>query len=123
MEIKQIIVDELPNSCLECHLQHIEQYGSCNEPQQEIEYWCEAYEKEIESFVDIYTRPTWCPLVIENECVWVGIWKHKGKHDECIEYKSPHTPAHYHTNFSNFKESEKYIYCHVCGRKIRYEEE
>ena len=117
MEIKQIIVDELPNSCLECHLQHIEQYGSCNEPQQEIGYWCEAYEKEIESSVDVYTRPTWCPLVIENECVWEREKTERG-------WAAFYIPKDHEQHRDFFtQDAGEYKFCPNCGRKIRYEEE
>lgn len=118
MNIKRIIVDELPESCF---------FGNCifpNYVETQISDWweCTITGNRIEGVKIKRERPSWCPLEPEQDqvCEW------KGKPDEHFEYKSPHEPLHYLTDFPNAVNGGVYdtkisTYYHVCGKRIKYE--
>ena len=55
-------------------------------------------------------------------CEWTGKIKRMGKVDEYLQYKSPHEPPHYHNVIGNLDDRQIFIYCHVCGKKIKHVE-
>ena len=60
---------------------------------------------------------------VEDECVWKEEKRRIGKPDEYFLYKSPHEPSHFHGVIGNYDERKIFIYCHVCGKHIKYVEE
>ena len=113
MKVIKIIVDELPKICF---------HGNCIFPEYYIsqitEYWkCIVTEKMIK---DDEKRPSWCPLVIEDECVWVGeYYGYDGNGDMIfVSKKTACSDVHIQT-----VKVPSNTYCPNCGRKIRYEEE
>lgn len=115
MEIKKIIVDELPSVCDKCEL--AENFDIFDRK------GCVATKRFLRN--PSKERPDWCPLVVEECCEWVGRTKCKGRVDEYYQYKSPHDPPHYHYHniIGKIDDRKTYIYCHVCGKRIRYVEE
>ena len=110
MEIKQIIVDELPENCTYCLL--LEIIEGCRHDS----YCCMAIEKN--NWIDYSeTRPTWCPLVVEKVCEWKFI---KCK-DEDYKFRIIRNCLPEFKLWVNKLQRDPF--CPNCGRKIRYEEE
>jgi len=113
MKVKRIVVDELPKNCASCF------YCGTDYSERPV---CFALEKEKDiGYVvlgDRYpeTRPSWCPLQVEDECMWKIETSLKGSRFEWRVYKSPH---------EGVVESMggRFTFCPVCGKRIRYEEE
>ena len=114
MNVIKIVVDELPGTCYECEL--IQNYDN-GEADCSITHLVASFR----------SRRFDCPLVVEDVCEWVGTTKRKGKTDEYILYKSPHEHLYYHGNYfsgvnGGIDETKRYIFCHVCGKRIKYVE-
>ena len=117
MEVKLIVLksgSELPENCRKCLLSRLApRKGGL------FDLRCSVTQK--------YTKtkkiPSWCPLVIEEECVWKGGKRQIGKPYEYFLYKSPHEPPHFHGVIGNYDERKIFNYCHVCGKRVKYVEE
>lgn len=110
MNIKRIVVDELPKSCISCQfVEHFEMLQSTCSITHHIAYR--------------HKRPEWCPLELEEVCEWV--------HKKFDEYWDEYTPI---TCCKTGEEKEKfetirivgmdmeYKFCPSCGRRIVYKE-
>jgi len=87
MNVKRIVVGEIVGNCFECDFCVL--LGG--------NYICDI--KHAVLFHDLKTgKPSWCPLEVENECVW-------GTH-----------------TFDELADGD-WKYCPSCGKRIRYEEE
>jgi hypothetical protein len=121
MNVKRIIVDELPeDGCCECRFSKVYTSRFGNDKVR-----CAVTNKSVSDFAFGYIkqpRPSWCPMVIEETCEWIGSIKCIGRVDEYKQYKSPHEPPHYHNVIGNLDDRKRYIYCHVCGKRIKYVE-
>lgn len=65
MNVKRIVVDELPESCRKCFFLAIHKEMDC------ADYWCDLKIKVLDAkFVtgDYKERPSWCPLEVEEVC-------------------------------------------------------
>jgi len=100
MEIKKIVVDELPESCKDCLFSNKDSFGYI---------WCKPVQNRVSK--TLIGLPSWCPLQVEDECVWI-----LSNFDGRKMYNSPESSG-YHTAYLEF------IFCPVCGKRIRYEEE
>lgn len=60
MNIKRIVVDELPEGCIDCLFWN---NATVNPDYQDDHYICDITLMKI----DLNTRPDWCPLVKESE--------------------------------------------------------
>ena len=110
METKRIIVDELPESCRQCQFIVILGYAGA--------YWCSANKQTIsKEYLNQLPRPAWCPLEVEEICVWKK--KDKATDDDYDIWVSPHFPHVYRSNLDFFPAT----FCRDCGKRIRYEEE
>jgi len=116
MNVIKIVVDKVPKTCHDCHLQHQESYGDANSKQDEF-YVCEVMEQIID---DRLFKPDWCPLVVEDGevCEWKG-----------VRYKPPGLPvyyAYYPPHDVSYRVStyrgEEYLFCPDCGKRIKYVE-
>ena len=96
MNVKKIVVDELPNMCIDCKLSF---YSRDNEV-----YICFATKNRIANSQVI---PEACPLEVEEVCEWV--WE---EYEMCI---SPH-------NNGNWCDKDEYQFCPTCGKRIKYVE-
>ena len=114
MKIKQIVVDELETNCKECIFHSKDSFGHM---------WCKPLQYKISGLSPFGGVPSWCPLETEKVCEWTGKIKCIGMVDEYLQYKSPHEPPHFHNVIGNLDDRQIYIYCHVCGKRIKYEEE
>ena len=102
MNVIKIVVDELPERCLECLFSQ----GIIPD-----NIYCTITEDKVD---EPNTRPLWCPLVVEDECVWV------------LDY-------HVDTEMWNvapdccvgefFRNKPNYKTCPNCGKRIKYVEE
>ncbi len=107
MNVKRIVVDELPSQCLRCKYFRVA-YTTL----QDMDF-CNVADRYIDSD-DIHTRPDWCPLVVEDNEVCE--WK---KHKNYSYFMNPHD---YTNGFIAVTEINRLDYCHDCGKRIKYVE-
>ena len=114
MDIKRIVVDELPSQCLRCKYFRI---AYTTLPDMDF---CNVMNKYMDS-EDIYTRPSWCPLQVEEECRWEKFGRvYEGDYGWKTTYDlldHPSLIADIYDRDVDFK------YCQYCGKRIRYVEE
>jgi hypothetical protein len=97
MNVKRIVVDELPEVCWNCKLYvWIDAFSFCG-----------GMKKAVPPDEVNYERPDWCPLVVEECCEWV-----LEEYEMCI---SPH-------NNGNWCDKDEYQFCPTCGKHIKYVE-
>jgi predicted RNA-binding Zn-ribbon protein involved in translation (DUF1610 family) len=89
MNVKRIVVDELPESCWECGISQVGIQGK---------WYCPILNASYLSNV----RPDACPLVVEEVCEWVHKFYDTYKSD-CKE---------------SIVSQSSYIYCPNCGKRI-----
>lgn len=120
MDIKRIVLkqgDKLPESCAgSCDHKTITGAGvhpnPCHFFMVDEGLWCFVTGKSIEKNNNPYeTRPDFCPLVIEETCLWV-----LRDFDGRKMYNSPESCGYHATQ-------PEFIFCPVCGRRIVYESE
>jgi len=110
MDIKRIVVDELPSQCLRCKYFRI---AYTTLPDMDF---CNVMNKYMDS-EDIYTRPSWCPLQVEDECVWVREKTDRG-------YAAFYIPKDHEQHIDCYtQDAGSYDYCPTCGKTIKYVEE
>ena len=110
MEVKRIVVDELPSQCLRCKYFRI---AYTTLPDMDF---CNVMNKYMDS-EDIYTRPSWCPLQVEDECVWVREKTDRG-------YAAFYIPKDHEQHIDCYtQDAGSYDYCPTCGKTIKYVEE
>jgi len=102
MNVKKIVVDELPNMCIDCKLSF---YSRVNEV-----YICFATKNRIANSKVI---PDWCPLEVEEVCEWVLDYHM----DDAMWDIAPSCCV---GEFSMNK--PKYEVCPSCGKRIKYVE-
>jgi hypothetical protein len=114
MKVKRIVVDELPKNCASCF------YCGTDYSERPV---CFALEKEKDiGYVvlgDRYpeTRPSWCPLQVEEECVWVREKTDRG-------YAAFYIPKDHEQHIDCYtQDAGTYDYCPTCGKTIKYVEE
>ena len=99
MEIKRIIVDELPTSCIKCNLYiDVDFSPYCPVLSRKFNLENEGYAARLDD----------CILQVEDECVWE-------EDDEFI--------YNYWTGCNTLIDGVGYKFCPNCGKRIRYEEE
>lgn len=107
MEVKLIVMDELSDIYRDCEFMVIRTYSGV--------YWCSRKKQSILNlYSSILSRPSWCPLVVEDECVWVFDYRI----DNAMRDIAPSCCV---GEFSMNK--PKYDHCPNCGKRIKYEEE
>ena len=109
MDIKRIVVDELPSQCLRCKYFRI---AYTTLPDMDF---CNVMNKYMDS-EDIHTRPSWCPLQVEDECVWVREKTERG-------YAAFYIPKDHEQHIDCYtQDAGTYDYCPTCGKTIKYVE-
>ena len=105
MNIKRIIVGELPHGCWNC-FSRVYNTG---------EQWCFFKQKRLptdsyDMLKELNRREDWCPLVVEEVCEWVfRVFDGKDM------YNSPESCG-YHATYPEF------TFCPSCGKRIKYVE-
>jgi len=107
MQVKMIIVDELPEKCWEC--------DACQGISPDY-FYCMAKHIDVDAHS---TRPDWCPLVVDECCEWVGVVIEKSEHSKTVEYKNPHMNIKSQIDYFNPNEFKYYF---TCGKRIKYVE-
>jgi hypothetical protein len=111
MNVKRIVVDELPVRCDECPIL-MWRHKSVNENKV-----CAVMQKQVlyndKMKVD---RPSWCPLEIGEVCVWVG---NINKEYPIITFSNNE-----HQNLIKLHgfDPRKFTHCPSCGKRIKYVE-
>jgi len=107
MEVKLIVMDELSDIYRDCEFMVIRTYSGV--------YWCSRKKQSILNlYSSILSRPSWCPIVVEDECVWNICHSDKGQaFIGCLN----------NTIIGFGYIGVGFIYCPNCGKRIRYEEE
>jgi hypothetical protein len=100
MNVKKIIVDELPSTCRMCKFQSVRPVKNG------LRMYCSLKDKMVHN---LRVRPDWCPLVIDECCEW----KYLGVHmwQTCEQHARHMYP------------DKRYVYCPSCGKRIKYVEE
>jgi hypothetical protein len=111
MEIKRIIVDELPDCCLDC-----DYIGSMLFSNKD---YCESAHKEIMSDIEIERSPL-CPLDVEKECIWLGEYYGYDENGDMIFVSKKTGCSDVHIQAVKVPDN---TFCPNCGKRIRYEEE
>ena len=110
MDIKRIVVDEIPECCRKCDLML---YSMSQE-----KYYCYVNKKTIYPSL----RPSWCPLQVEDECVWKLTYC--GKSEEACDYGEGLYLGEYKCTdgwYQGYKPD--YTFCPNCGKHIKYVEQ
>lgn len=99
MDVKQIIVDELPENCIECEFSQgiIPENLFCIIANEKIK--CNPCNK----------RPSWCPLEVEQVCEWTE------DKEGCF--------MTIHETGGVAPENHEFTFCPDCGKRIKYIEE
>jgi hypothetical protein len=110
MEVKRIVVDELPECCSSCQFHIVLDYVGKD--------WCTAAKKTIlEKITYKLISPSWCPLQVEDECVWVREKTDRG-------YAAFYIPKDHEQHIDCYtQDAGTYDYCPTCGKRIKYVEE
>ena len=112
MNVKRIIVDELPEICNFCQFEDILDYVGC--------HFCYAKRKSISREKNYnLSRPSWCPLVIDECCEWHGEYGGYDEHGDMIFFARKTGCSDSHIQKVSVVD---YTYCPNCGRKIKYVE-
>ena len=121
MDIKRIVVDELPECCSSCQFHIVLDYVGRD--------WCTAAKKTIlEKITYKLISPSWCPLQVEEECRWKvetegSIYDSITDRDE--DYRCLN--CNYIVSTADFEDvlggKHHVKFCPNCGKRIRYEEE
>ena len=119
MEIEKIVLkagSELPENCNVCE-QHwylplpFKHYVSC--------HTCSFLSRELPENCTI-ERPSWCPLQVEEECIWVGEYGGYDEHGDTIFFSKKTSCSDVHIQKVIVPDN---TYCSNCGRRIKYKEE
>jgi hypothetical protein len=67
MKVVKVIVDELPETCRDCHfMEYVSFSANFDNPVSDV-FWCEAKGESICEAVEFHkdpvNKPNWCPLV------------------------------------------------------------
>ena len=108
MEVKRIVVDELPECCRKCDLML---YSMSQE-----KYYCYVNKKIIYPTL----RPSWCPLQVEDECVWTGEYSGWDENGDTIFFAKKTGCSDSHVQKVTVPNN---VYCPNCGKRIKYVEE
>ena len=101
MDIKRIVVDELPECCSSCQFHIVLDYVGKD--------WCTAAKKTIlEKITYKLISPSWCPLEVEEVCEWVEI------EDGCF--------TTIHETGGLAPTNHEFTFCPDCGKRIKYVE-
>ena len=121
MEVSKIVVDKIPEKgCYVCRFNSTLSYCSPDDPM-EFHYICTIKGEQIMK-KEKYYRPEWCPLVVENECVWKVIRKYTNQSWNDVVELLGVVGCRGFLPPSEFS-MEEYIFCPNCGRRIKYESE
>lgn len=63
--------------------------------------------------------PTWCPLEIEEECVWSGNYGGEDENGDRVFFSKKTSCSDVHIQTVNIPD---YKFCPNCGKRIRYAE-
>jgi len=117
MEVKRIVVDELPKNCASCF------YCGTDYSERPVCFALEK-EKDIGYVVLGYRypeiRPSWCPLQVEDECVYTGEYGGYDEYGDVIFFSKKTTCSDSHFQKVSIPNN---TFCPNCGKRIRYEEE
>ena len=106
MNVIKIVVDEIPEyGCDDCTIKR----PSVSRGGYDI-IICSASCKDVTEHTENATRPSWCPLVVEDVCEWV-----LHDFDGRKMYNSPENCGYHATH-------PEFIFCPNCGKPIKYVE-
>jgi len=108
MNVKKIVVDELPNMCIDCKLSF---YSRDNEV-----YICFATKNRIANSQVI---PDWCPLEVEEVCEWNGEYGGYDEHGDMIFFSKKTGCSDVHIQKVSVPNNN---FCSNCGKRIKYVE-
>ena len=109
MNVKQIVVDELPTNCIDCQFHQILDYVGAHH--------CTGKPRTIthDKHGDL-SRPSWCPLQVEEVCEWVLEKTDRG-------YAAFYIPKDHEQHQDCFTQNaDTFKYCPSCGKRIKYVE-
>ena len=107
MNVKRIVVDELPSTCRMCKFQSVRPVKNG------LRMYCSLKDKMVHN---LRVRPDWCPLQLEEVCEWtVG----KANFGEMVIIVGH--PACGWKDISDMFLSQ-YTFCPSCGKRINYVE-
>ena len=110
MEIKRIIVDELPESCYNCRFPEAFHYAT--------EWKCTITGKYMGDCDK--RRHKDCPLDVEKECIWLGEYYGYDENGDMIFVSKKTGCSDVHIQAVKVPDN---TFCPNCGKRIRYEEE
>jgi len=105
MNVLKIVVDKLPEKCVYCDIPFLLCKAMTDN---------ESVSNQI--LLDMATRPTWCPLVVEVQevCEWKHN-KHEGDNDFQIpQYDNKHGVSWWDSV------KHQFVFCPHCGKPIKY---
>ena len=108
MKIKQIIVDVLPDNCSHCKFSGISIRNN---------WYCEIMHSRVIGEEPI--RPSWCPIEVEEECVWSGNFVGYDENGDALFITKKTSCSDVHVQTVNIPD---YKFCQNCGKRIRYTE-
>jgi hypothetical protein len=109
MEIKKIVVDELPESCKDCLFSNKDSFGYI---------WCKPVQNRVSK--TLIGLPSWCPLQVEDACVYTGEYGGWDENGDTIFFSKKTTCSDKHIQKVSIPNN---TFCPNCGKRIRYEEE
>jgi len=112
MEVKRIVVDELPESCNKCQFCHVLDYVG--------KRWCFLVQKEVPEKEYNKKRLDICSLQVEDECVYTGEYGGYDEYGDAVFFSKKTTCSDKHVQKISVPNN---TFCPNCGRPIKYKEE
>jgi hypothetical protein len=112
MEVKRIVVDELPESCNKCQFCHVLDYVG--------KRLCFLVQKEVPEKEYNKKRLDICSLQVEDECVYTGEYGGYDEYGDAVFFSKKTTCSDKHVQKISVPNN---TFCPNCGRPIKYKEE
>ena len=112
MDIKWIVIDELPENCNKCQFCHMLYFVG--------KRWCFLVQKEVPEKEYNKKRLDICPLQVEDACEWIGEYGGYDEYEDTIFFSKKTTCSDAHFQKVSVPNN---TFCSNCGKRIRYEEE